>query len=551
MTKAKTKFTMFGYVMLFALLIWGNSMRVSAESFGRVLFISSYSYAWDSVRLQMEGIEQGLDDRIVIDYEFMDAKRVYDEVTEQQFYESLAYRTSKVEPYDAVIAGDDVALLFVMEHRDELFKDIPIIFEGINDAEYARELSKDPLITGIVEKLYIEENIDFGLKINPKAQNVVMILDNSVSGLAEKKHFYACADKYPELEFSEINASELSTWDLQLALQHVGKDSILIYLMIPKDASGKIYSHGEAIKLVVENAEVPVICMEDAMLGYGFLGGNMMSMVQSGKLAAEMVTDYLAGKTAGVLPETIDSPNSTYVDEVVMKKFNISKSVLPAGTVLVNHQKNFFERNREAIAPGIVIIIASITITLWVLYDNFRRKGLLLELEDAKNIMESASQHDFLTSLPNRSKFMADLEELIAQKRPCTLMMLDIDDFKKINDTYGHNGGDDALRQLATRLKGLGSQILTPYRYAGDEFIVIIRSNQSKIISKAAVECTQLFDKQFILDGTKATIHGSIGISTYPQDTDDLEQLIAHADDAMYSVKKNGKNAYAYYKKED
>lgn len=78
--------------------------------------------------------------------------------------------------------------------------------------------------------------------------------------------------------------------------------------------------------------------------------------------------------------------------------------------------------------------------------------------------MEAAAQHDFLTGLPNRSKFMKDLEQMIDAKVPCTVMMLDIDNFKKINDTYGHTAGDEALQQVANRLKEMQSQILTSYR---------------------------------------------------------------------------------------
>ena len=71
------------------------------------------------------------------------------------------------------------------------------------------------------------------------------------------------------------------------------------------------------------------------------------------------------------------------------------------------------------------------------------------ELEEARSIMETASQHDFLTGIPNRSKFMEDLVQKVSDKSPCTIMMIDIDDFKKINDTYGHTAGDDALKQVS------------------------------------------------------------------------------------------------------
>lgn len=171
----------------------------------------------------------------------------------------------------------------------------------------------------------------------------------------------------------------------------------------------------------------------------------------------------------------------------------------------------------------------------------------MVELEGTKKIMESASQHDFLTGIPNRSKFMGDIERLVGEKKPCTVIMIDIDDFKKINDTLGHTAGDEALKQVASRLKDIGSPLLTPYRFAGDEFILILESNQYKIVEKTAYQCRQVFTSPFTLDGKKTKVCGSIGIASYPKDSEDVEQLIICADDAMYQVKKNGKNDFAFY----
>ena len=170
-----------------------------------------------------------------------------------------------------------------------------------------------------------------------------------------------------------------------------------------------------------------------------------------------------------------------------------------------------------------------------------------MELEDARNILESASQHDFLTGLPNRSKFMEDLEDSIQRETACTIMMLDIDNFKHINDTYGHTTGDEALKQLADRLKGIRTPLLTPYRFAGDEFIIILKSSQRKIVEKEAFHCYQLFEKPFKLAGEERKIGGSIGIASYPADARDIEHLINCADDAMYHVKKSGKNNFGFY----
>ena len=515
----------------------------------RVLFISSYSYGWDTVQTQIEGIQAGVDEGTTIDYEFMDTKRFDTEESLNMFHDMLKYHLENTDPYGAVIVGDDAALLFAMEFREELFQNIPIVFEGVNDEEYALKAAENPLVTGILEKLSVDKNIQMALNVNPNATKVVAILDNTVTGEAERKNFYSVEENYPDLEFEEINASELTTARLQSAISKVDDKTILIYISMAEDASGKQYTSLQGVRMATSYAKVPVYRMVEAGIGDGLLGGNVVSMYKSGEIAAQIAMDILNGRDSGEINVVRDSPNIYCVDETVMRKFGLEAKQFPEDTVFVNHEENFFVRNREALVPALVLIIALVVIILWVCFDNLRRRKLLEELENARSIMEAASQHDFLTGLPNRSKFMKDLESLIEAKVPCTVMMLDIDNFKKINDTYGHTAGDEALQQVAGRLREMHSQILTPYRFAGDEFILILRSSQNMLVEKTAYQCRQVFTKDVVLCGTKRKIGGSIGIASYPKDTDNLEQLIVCADDAMYQVKKNGKNDFAYYKK--
>lgn len=535
-------------IFMCLLLLFQAMLTVRAEEKEdkRVLFISSYSYAWDTVQLQIEGIKAGLGDGVTLDYEFMDTKRVNDETAEKLFFEGLSYRLSKVAPYDVVILGDDAALIFAAKYQEELFAGIPLVFEGVNDEELAGKLAKDPLITGVLEKLSVDKNIELGLRLNTDAKKVVAILDNSITGEVERKRFYKSAESYPELTFTEINASELTSTQLRRELKKVSDDSILIYVVMTEDASGKQYTNKESIRLISDNAAVPALRMVEGGIGEGLLGGNVVSMYKSGEIAANIAVSIAGGRDSGQI-NVMDSPNIYCVDQLVMNKFGLDMSLLPEETQIINEQKNFFERNQEAMVPSAMLIIFLIIVILWVCIDNFRSRRLMKELEEAREIMESASQHDFLTGIPNRSKFMEDLETTIASGKPCTIMMIDIDDFKHINDNYGHTAGDDALRELAHRLKQMQSQILTPYRFAGDEFILLIRSEQKKIVEKTAYECRNLFSKSFVLAGTEMKVCGSIGISSYPRDAQDAEQLIINADDAMYEVKKSGKNNFAFY----
>ncbi len=533
--------------LFFTLTICHPAFADTKEDEKRVLFISSYSYAWDTVQIQIEGIKEGIGEDIVLDYEFMDTKRFPDEESLNMFYEGLKYRLKRLEPYDAVILGDDAALNFAIKYREELFKEIPIIFEGINNTEYAIELSKDPLITGVLEKLSFEKNINFALSLYPEATQVISILDNSVTGEAERKSFYKNAEAFPELTFTEINTSELTTEELIDALSSIDTNSILIYIVMTEDASGKRYTSRQSISLVAEYASVPALRMVSGGIGDGLLGGNIVSMELSGKIAAEIATEIANGKNPADYDVIIDSPNVYCVDEDVMRKFNLDLSLIPEDAVIINHQLSFMERNKEALVPGVIILLLLIVIIVLLYMKNVKQGNLTKSLRKNTQELKKSSLSDFLTGISNRTKLYADLTELILHNSICSLFIFDIDGFKQINDTYGHAVGDEVLKEVGKRLNSVADNDFTPYRLGGDEFVCILRNNFERQIESYAIKCMELFKPEFQLKDQTLTIHISLGISVFPDDTSNMTKLLEYADQAMYTVKKNGKNSYARY----
>ncbi len=539
------------YTLLLCIcLIIGSTITASAEILwvkGRVLFISSYSYSWDTVQMQVEGIRDTFGLEYEVDYEYMDTKRVSDETAMQLFYDGIAYRMANVAPYDVVIVGDDAALSFVLEHRDGLFKNMPIVFEGINDEDLIAKALEDPLITGIVEKLVVEDTIDLGLQLIPNAKKVVAILDDSVTGEAERKRFFAVQDKYPELTFHEINVSELSTNNIQRTLRALTKDTILIFVVMTQDADGQLYNSQQIGSVMLTYSSVPTFRMVEAGIGDGFVGGDVVSMRKSGEEAAKMAIHIMSGASVKDVKPMMTSPSECILDEDILRRYGVDLDDIPGDATILNHKKSFWEKNEEAIKPMLFLMAAIVVVLVWAIWDGIRKRRLVEELSNAKAVLENASQHDFLTGLSNRSKFMEDLQQLIDENVPCTVMMLDIDDFKQINDTYGHAAGDITLQEIGNRMKKMQTQIFTPYRYAGDEFIMILRSAQPNIVEKAAYSCRNVFAKNIQLQNKEYKVSGSIGVASFPKDAQDIETLITRADDAMYAVKKSGKNQFAYY----
>lgn len=160
--------------------------------------------------------------------------------------------------------------------------------------------------------------------------------------------------------------------------------------------------------------------------------------------------------------------------------------------------------------------------------------------------------HDALTGLPNRLLFQERLEKsLAAAKRTQKLLatiFLDLDGFKKINDTLGHDVGDLLLQVVAQRLLVSVRSSDTVARMGGDEFTIIL-TEMDKIEDAEAVaqKVLETVGKPFILNGHAIQVTTSIGISLYPQNGQDVQTLMKQADIAMYVAKGAGKNNYRFY----
>ncbi|CAA7613872.1 putative diguanylate cyclase with PAS/PAC sensor [Magnetospirillum sp. LM-5] len=170
--------------------------------------------------------------------------------------------------------------------------------------------------------------------------------------------------------------------------------------------------------------------------------------------------------------------------------------------------------------------------------------------EDEERIWRQAN-YDALTGLPNRSLFTDRLQQAVRQSQRdgsrFALMFLDLDGFKAVNDTLGHAAGDELLQQAAKRLEDCVRASDTVSRLAGDEFTCIIPGVHGKAdVERVAAKILEELAQPFELEAGRADVRGSIGIAIFPDDADTGPALVGRADEAMYAVKKSGKNAFRF-----
>ncbi|WP_372999095.1 EAL domain-containing protein [Sulfurimonas sp.] len=187
--------------------------------------------------------------------------------------------------------------------------------------------------------------------------------------------------------------------------------------------------------------------------------------------------------------------------------------------------------------------------------DITERKIAEEKLHEQKNILHHQAHHDDLTQLPNRAFFNDRLEQAIQRaKRNKTLIALfyiDLDHFKQINDSLGHEIGDKVLQVTADRLKNNIRKEDTLSRLGGDEFTLIVEElNIAKDVSVLAQKIIEDLEKPIHIDTHTLYISSSIGISIYPNDDTDAKNLLKYADSAMYKAKEEGRNNFQFYSSE-
>ena len=331
----------FFFVFIFLSLFF--TTKVEASSFQHILLLQSYyhGHPWeDDVTRSIKKTLQESGEKVRLTVQYMDTKRAKSPRHYQNLI-SLYTEKFKNDSFDIVIANDDNALFFALDHRKELFDNAPIVFCGLSHNPVER-LKTEENVTGIIQYLEFKKTFQLAVKLNPKIGRFIVINDRTSSG----------AKRTPQIKkaLSELKGDrpysfydDLSSDDLQQILLSADPDTALFIHLFNRDNTGKTFSNAEIFDLIRSSFNGPIYAVKKNYIEYGIIGGVLSDGDLHGAKAAAIALEVLAGKKVEDCPliaDNIDLPTFFYPQLV---KYNIAESKLPEKSRVFNRPFSFYQ----------------------------------------------------------------------------------------------------------------------------------------------------------------------------------------------------------------
>ncbi len=503
-----------------------------------ILFLSSYAYSNAAVPPLLEGFKEGLEGvNADISYEFMDVDKYYGGIDIENFDKYLRYKVFAKRNYDLVVVADDPALRYAINNREILFPDIPMVFMGVNNTAEAVTAAAMKDATGIAENPDFENNYRLMTTLFPERDHLNIIVDSSVAGQGDYVEFMKFKDNHPELSVTIVNTGYYTENGLKELLGSMDDDDVILFLDFTIDGEKNSYSLENAAKFLSDCApDVPIFRLASADIEHGVLGGISYSYFDAGRIAGNLSKRILSGEDADDMPLVTTAVTQPYFEQGCMDKFGVRFYQLPTGSKVLNEHENLakFYRENKAISNLTLVIAVLMFSIIGILYNSNNKRKKLIRI-------------DFMTQMSNRKKLMEDINSVINQSVSHGIIMIDVDYFKDINDTFGHKVGDEIIIGVANRLKELSDKELTFSRLGGDEFCGLFFNPTPEKGEKICQDVMEISRKPFKTSAGNLNLSFSVGCAMYPIDNMDKTKVMECADKALYAAKDRGRNGYVLF----
>lgn len=357
-----------------------------------VLFISSFNLDFITFDDQLEGIKSGLNFNCDINVEYMDSKILNSYEAETHFYNLIKYKLETYGDIGLVISGDDDATEFCIKYRDDLFKNIPISFLGVQQSERSNRALKCDFMSGVSEVESIRENIELIKKLNPNVKTI-----NFLDSYGIKRYEEITTEYKDEYNFNWIITKDKTSEEVRNILSGLDKNNAVIQLYVTNFFDNNFHSIDEINKFINEsckNAPMYNILFYD--VGNGSIGGKVINHFNQGEEAGKIAIELLNGQDKNSIYIGDDSANEYVFDYKALKKFGIRKSELPFGSKIINDPIELIKEYKKIIiGNGIFVIGLLIIIFILVVHIRYKRtyEKEILKAKNAAEDMNKTKAH--------------------------------------------------------------------------------------------------------------------------------------------------------------
>jgi len=335
--------------LLIAFLITG-SLAAEEQTSKQILILASYNpgLRWtDSIGSEIENQLAIFYPSADFSFEYMDTKKQSPSKTRLAELAELYRNKYKDRHFDVIICSDDDAFQFLHSYRDELFSGSPVVFCGVNFFE-DKMLAGKKDFTGVVEAFDLPGTLSLMQSLHPKTKQIVMVNDRTATGKANRE---VVNQTLPNL----ITNISFAIWDnmtveeLQPNASALSEGSLLLLLNYNRDSAGRVLTHEESAWILRSASTVPIYGTRDVYMGFGVLGGVITTGPVQGSLTADLALRILRGESVDCIPVVKTLPESYMFDMIELRRFNISLSGIPQGSIFVNQpfqsRTNFAGKN--------------------------------------------------------------------------------------------------------------------------------------------------------------------------------------------------------------
>lgn len=516
-----------------------------------VLLLHSYhkGYVWsDDIS---KTIENSLNkyDNIELTTVYMDTKRIDD----SQYINDLALLYKKQfenRNYDLIIVSDNSALDFTIKYHDYLFKDLPVLFCGINnfDKDLLIKHNMTKHITGVVEQVDLEKNFKLISKLHPNLKNLIFIGDRSKTSLAIKKDLQPVINKYKEY----FNIEYIDNLDISKLKDKVSKldpsNTVILFGLLFKDTTGKYFTYKQSFQQIKNVSNVPIYGLWDFYLNYGIVGGLLTSAIAQGEAVSKMALDVLLkDKDVSDIPILEKSPNLYMFDYKELDRFDLDPTKFINDLIIINEPSSVYKEHTKffIIAITIIIILSIIVVTLRA---NIQRR---VKLEQA---LSNRLEFDkvLLDTIPNPIYYKNTEGKFLG----CNIAFTALVNSTR-NEVIGKTAFDFFPKEIASKNTKIDKKLLQTFSTSTSEFTFYTPLNEMKhiILNKAVyknidgtvggIVCImdditeRVQQKQFLIQQSKLAEMGDMVAAIAHQWNEPLVELSALVQDIQTSYLLN------------